>query len=79
MATVIRMSRGGKTHQPFYSIVVSDQDHPRDGRFTEKLGTFNPLIENGLVLQKDRYEHWLKLGAKPSDTVRTLVKKHAGA
>ncbi len=57
---VIRLARAGKKNQPFYRIVVADRDHPRDGRFTEKIGTFNPLTnEKPLSLSKDRYQFWL--------------------
>jgi small subunit ribosomal protein S16 len=78
MSTVIRLSRKGKRNQPYYHVVVADQDHPRDGKHTETIGHFNPrLEEKGFVMNAERYAHWLAKGAKPSDTIRTLVKKTA--
>ena len=73
MALKIRMSRGGSKKRPFYRIVVADSRMPRDGRFIEKLGTYNPLLpkDNGdrLNLDVDRAKHWISQGAKPSDRV----------
>ena len=73
MALKIRMSRGGSKKRPFYRIVVADSRMPRDGRFIEKLGTYNPLLpkEGGerVKLDTDRAKHWLDQGAKPSDRV----------
>jgi small subunit ribosomal protein S16 len=80
MPVVIRLARGGKKHQPIYSVVVADEDHPRDGRFTEKLGTYNPKLEpKPLLLNRDRYQHWVGKGAKPSETVTSLVKRYASS
>lgn len=73
---VIRMARGGAKKRPFYRVVAADQRMPRDGRFIEQLGTFDPRVEKGSIkLAMDRVEHWLKVGAQPSDTVKGLIKK----
>lgn len=73
MATKIRLARGGSKKRPFYSIVVADVRSPRDGRFIEKLGTFNPLLakdnDQRVVMDIDRVKHWLGEGAKPTDKV----------
>ncbi|MGB4106939.1 MAG: 30S ribosomal protein S16 [Alphaproteobacteria bacterium] len=77
MAVVIRMSRGGRRNLPFYRIVIADSRFPRDGRYIERVGTYNPLLETGnenrVTLVKDRIEHWLKLGAKPSERVSMFL------
>ncbi len=79
MALKIRMSRGGRKKRPFYSIVVADSRMPRDGRFIEKVGTYNPLLakddENRVTLNEERIKHWLSEGAKPSDRVATFLGK----
>lgn len=79
MALAIRMSRGGRKSRPFYKIVVADKRMPRDGRFIEKLGTYNPLLANDdeqrVVLDKERIEHWLGEGAKPSPRVARFLGK----
>ena len=73
MALAIRLSRGGAKKRPYYRIVVTDSRSPRDGRFIEKLGTFNPLLakdaENRVVLNTERAQHWLSVGAQPTDRV----------
>ena len=73
MATKIRLARGGSKKRPFYSIVVADVRAPRDGRFIEKIGTFNPLLakdnKQRVVLNTERAQHWLSEGAKPTDKV----------
>jgi small subunit ribosomal protein S16 len=73
MSVKIRLSRGGSKKRPFYSIVVADIRAPRDGRFIEKIGTFNPLLakddENRVILDTDRAKHWLEHGAQPTDRV----------
>lgn len=73
MATKIRLARGGSKKRPFYSIVVADVRAPRDGRFIEKIGTFNPLLakdnEQRLTMDQDRIKHWLSEGAQPTDKV----------
>lgn len=72
---VIRLSRGGAKKRPFYRVVAADRRMPRDGRFIEHVGTFDPRVEKGLNLKIDRIEHWLKVGAQPSPTVKSLIKK----
>ena len=71
MAMKIRLARGGSKKRPFYTIVAADSRMPRDGRFIEKLGTFNPLLPKDhaerLVLKTERVQHWLKMGALPTD------------
>lgn len=73
MALKLRLARGGTKKRPFYHIVVADARSPRDGRFIEKLGTFNPLLakdnEGRVVLNTDRAKHWLEVGAQPTDRV----------
>lgn len=77
MATKIRLARGGSKKRPFYSVVVADVRAPRDGRFIEKLGTFNPLLakdnDQRVNLDVDRVKHWLEAGAKPTDRVLRLL------
>jgi len=77
MALVIRLSRGGAKKRPFYRIVAADSRSPRDGRYIEKLGTYNPLLakDSGdrVSIVEDRVKHWLAEGAKPSDRVATLL------
>jgi small subunit ribosomal protein S16 len=79
MALKIRMSRGGRTNLPFYRIVVADSRKPRDGRYIERVGTYNPLLANDdanrVTLVKDRIEHWLKQGAQPSERVALFLGK----
>jgi small subunit ribosomal protein S16 len=75
---VIRLSRGGAKNRPFYNIVVADSRRPRDGKFIERIGFYNPKAsekEEGLRVALDRYEHWMSNGAQPSDTVIRLAKK----
>ncbi|MVS99473.1 30S ribosomal protein S16 [Devosia marina] len=73
MALKLRLARGGTKKRPFYHIVVADVRSPRDGRFIEKLGTYNPLLakdaENRVVLNAERVQHWLSHGALPTDRV----------
>ena len=73
----IRMTRHGTKKRPFYHIVVADSRSPRDGRFIEKLGTYNPLLprehEQRLTMDKERIAHWLKVGARPSDRVAKFL------
>ena len=80
MAVKIRLARAGAKKRPFYRIVAADARAPRDGRFLEKLGTYNPLTEEGtLDLKKDRVEYWLGVGAQPTATVKRLLRKDAKA
>ncbi|WP_032112242.1 30S ribosomal protein S16 [Candidatus Paracaedibacter symbiosus] len=73
MALKIRLARGGSKKRPFYRVVVADAASPRDGRFVEKIGTYNPLLEQGhadrLVIDKERAQYWLSVGAQPTDRV----------
>ena len=82
MATRIRLARGGSKKRPHYSIVVADSRMPRDGRFLEKLGTYNPLLakddEARVVMKMDRITHWLSQGAQPTDRVARFLEA-AGA
>ena len=76
MAVKIRLKRMGAKKAPFYRIVVSDSRSPRDGRFIEEIGTYNPLKDPGeIVVDKERDAYWIGCGAQPSDTVRALLKK----
>ncbi len=73
----IRMTRHGTKKRPFFHIVVADSRSPRDGRFIEKLGTYNPLLprehETRITLDKERIAHWLSVGARPSDRVAKFL------
>ena len=77
MALKIRMSRGGSKKRPFYRIVVADSRMPRDGRFIERLGTYNPMLPKDggerVKLDTERAKHWLDQGAKPSDRVSRFL------
>lgn len=76
MAVKIRLKRMGAKKAPFYRIVVSDSRTPRDGRFIEEIGTYNPLTDPGEIhIDAERAQYWLGNGAQPSDTVRALLKK----
>ena len=79
MAVVMRLSRGGRKKRPFYRIVVADKRMPRDGRYIERLGTYNPLLakddEKRVTLNEDRIKHWLGEGAEPSYRVATFLGK----
>ena len=77
MAAVLRLARAGAKKKPFYRIVVADRRAPRNGDFIEKLGTFNPLLAKDnaarVVLNTERTQHWLSVGAQPSDRVNSLL------
>ncbi len=74
MPTKIRLSRHGKTHKAFYHIVVADGRAPRDGRFIEKIGTYNPIANPAeIVLDFDRALDWIQKGAQPTDTARAIL------
>jgi len=76
MSVTIRMSRHGAKKKPFYRIVVSDQRFPRDGRYIEQVGTFDPRLKSGAIkLDREKIDAWIKKGAKPSQTVSELIKK----
>ena len=82
MAMKIRLARGGSKKRPFYSIVASDSRMPRDGRFLEKLGTYNPLLpkdsEDRIKMDLERVQYWLSQGAQPTDRVARFLEA-AGA
>ena len=72
----IRLRRMGAKKKPFYRIVVADSRSPRDGRFIEEIGTYNPCVEpSEIKIDVERAQAWLKTGAQPTDTVKVLLKK----
>src|SRR3546814_876010 len=77
MATSIRLARGGSKKRPYYKIVVADSRSPRDGRFIERIGSYNPLLAKDnperVKLDADRAKHWLSVGAQPSDRVARFL------
>ena len=79
MATKIRLARGGSKKRPFYRIVVADERAPRDGNFIEKIGNFNPMVpkdhKERVILSKERAEHWLKVGALPTERVQKILSE----
>ncbi len=78
MAMKIRLARGGSKKRPYYSIVAADSRMPRDGRFLEKLGTYNPLLpkdsEDRIKMDMERVQHWLSQGAQPTDRVARFLE-----
>lgn len=75
MSVKIRLTRIGSKKQPFYRIVVADSRSPRDGKFIEKIGTYDPKTDpSTITLDKDKAVDWIKKGAKPSNTVQKLFK-----
>lgn len=79
MALKLRMARGGRRNLPYYRIVVTDSRNPRDGKFIEKIGTYNPLLANDnpqrVTLNVERIKYWLEQGAQPSDRVALFLGK----
>jgi small subunit ribosomal protein S16 len=76
MSVKIRLARHGAKKKPFYRIVVADNESPRDGKFIENVGTYNPLIDPAkVVLKQERIKYWIGQGAIPTDTVKSLLKK----
>lgn len=78
MAVKIRLQRGGATHAPYYRVVVTDSRSRRDGRFLEKVGSYDPKNKDEskqLNLDLERVDYWVGVGAQPSDTVRSLIKR----
>ena len=74
--TVIRLTRMGKKKRPFYRVVVTDSRKRRDGGWIESIGFYNPMDQNKTTkIDKDRYDYWLNIGAKPSEAVKKLVAK----
>jgi small subunit ribosomal protein S16 len=77
MAVSIRLRREGARNRPYYKVVVADSRSPRDGKFIEIIGTYDPKKpDNNSTLKLDRIDHWISQGAQPSDTVRSLIKKN---
>ncbi|MFQ1699620.1 30S ribosomal protein S16 [Loktanella agnita] len=78
MAMKIRLARGGSKKRPFYAIVAADSRMPRDGRFIEKLGTYNPMLpkdsEDRVKMDVERVKHWLAQGAQPTDRVSRMLE-----
>lgn len=76
MSVVIRLKRMGKKKQPFYRVVVADSRSPRDGRFIENIGTYDPKKDPAeIIIQEEKALEWMRTGAKPSDTVRSLLSR----
>ena len=76
MSVRIRLTRKGTKKKPFYRIVAADVESPRDGKFLELLGTYNPMVEPvAITLKKERIHYWLGQGAKPSTTVASILKR----
>ena len=79
MAVIIRLRRDGAKNSPYYRIVVADKHSPRDGKFLELIGTYDPKKKaDNSSIKLERADHWIKNGAKPSDTVRSILKKARG-
>ena len=79
MAVRIRMKKLGRRHRPFYRICAMDSRSPRDGRVLEELGTYDPMVpetDARAILNKDRIQYWLSVGASPSEKVNALIKKY---
>ena len=77
MAVKIRLKRMGAKKTPFYRIVVADSRAPRDGRFIEEIGYYNPVSEPKIIkIDNEKAEKWLSTGAQPTETVKTLFKKN---
>jgi small subunit ribosomal protein S16 len=80
MALVMRLRRHGGKKRPFFRIVVADSRSPRDGRFVDQIGTYDPAFDPPKVtIKKDEVDRWLRAGAKPSETVKKLIKRASGA
>ncbi len=76
MAVIIRLRRDGTKNSPYYRVVVADKHSPRDGKFLELIGTYDPKKKgDNSTIKLARVDHWIKNGAKPSDTVRSIIKK----
>jgi len=79
LAVRIRMKKLGRTHRPFYRICAMDSRAPRDGRALEELGTYDPLVpetDARVVLNRERVDYWLSVGAQPTEKVKILIKKY---
>ena len=78
MAVRIRLTRKGRKKEPFYRIVVADSEAPRDGKFLDILGTYDPMQNPAAVtIDNEKLDAWVKRGAKPTETVESLIRKHA--
>ena len=76
MAVKMRLRRMGAKRDPFYRVVVADSRYPRDGRFIEEIGTYNPMKDPAEIkIDAEKAEQWLKNGAQPTDTVKVILKK----
>jgi small subunit ribosomal protein S16 len=76
MSVKIRLARHGAKKRPFYRIVVADSECPRDGRYLEKVGTYNPLPDPAVIdIENERIKYWMDQGAIPTDTVKSILKK----
>jgi small subunit ribosomal protein S16 len=76
MAVVIRLARAGAKKVPYYHVVATDSRNPRDGKFIEAIGSYDPNYSPPRVsFDQERLQHWLKVGARPSDTVADLIKR----
>lgn len=77
MATVIRLQRSGAKKRPHYRIIITDNRKPRDGKYIECLGYYSPMKkeDNNFTIDLNRTDYWLSVGAKPSDTVNSIIKK----
>ena len=79
MSVKIRLARHGAKKRPFYRIVVADNESPRDGRYLENVGTYNPLKDPAeVILKAERIDYWLQQGAIPTNTVKSLLKVKGG-
>lgn len=76
MAVKLRLTRIGAKKNPYYRVVVADSRYPRDGRFIETIGTYNPMVDPAEIkIDAEKAKAWIKNGAQPTDTVRALLKK----
>ncbi len=78
MAVRLRLKRFGRRHRPYYRVAAMDSRNARDGRVIEELGLYDPIAQDPakqIVLNRERIEYWLKVGAQPSDTVASLIKR----
>ena len=78
MAVKLRLTRKGTKKKPFYRIVAADIEAPRDGKFLEAIGTYDPMQDPAVItLKQDRVQYWLEQGAQPSTTVKSILKKQS--
>lgn len=71
----MRLRRAGAKKQPFYRVIVADERSPRNGRFIEEIGYYNPLVENGINIDAEKAKKWIANGVQPTETVKGLLKK----